>query len=209
MRVLITAALERELRVVRQCCQQPVNSDPGLDLDFLKTGIGLQQARKSLKVVLRSQTYTLVLNLGTAGSLTPEIEVGDIFVPYQIGYLTKDDMQWESINFPLNRLQRASHWKTGALISSQKPIITRGQKDKLIAVSRAQVVDMEAFALNQLCQTHTCHFLTLKVISDIAELLTIVKFRGSFERVIHNLAPAVLKILKQVKSLVKEHGRSQ
>jgi len=207
MRILMTAALERELHAVKQFCQQTACVNLGLDLDFLKTGIGPRRAGRSLQMALGSQTYSLVLNLGTAGALDlKKIGIGDIFVPEKLGQPQAAAIQWERIGFPLNKLRLSSDWKTGALITSPQPVVTRYQKKKLVRISQAQAVDMEAFALYQLCQEHDLPFLTLKVISDIAESLTIVKFRGSFKRVIANLNPAVLKVLKQLKSLEQRHG---
>jgi len=81
MRILFTAAEEEELITAKQAFNSLSKSDQyGLDITYLLTGIGATSTSYRLTKILNSssEAFDLVVNIGIAGSFSPDFPQGSV-----------------------------------------------------------------------------------------------------------------------------------
>lgn len=81
MRILFTAAEEEELITAKQAFNSLSKSDQfGLDITYLLTGIGTTSTSYRLTKILNSssETFDLAVNIGIAGSFSPDFPLGSV-----------------------------------------------------------------------------------------------------------------------------------
>jgi futalosine hydrolase len=81
MRILITAAEEEELITAKQAFNSlSKRQSYGLDVTYMLTGIGTTSTSYRLTKILNttSEKFDLVLNIGIAGSFTPDFPIGSV-----------------------------------------------------------------------------------------------------------------------------------
>lgn len=172
MNLLITAALERELTPLRRSSAAGI--DPNrLQLAFLKCGRGLIRARKNISEYLTTHKTDLVLNAGTAGALSPDLQKGDLIWVEELLTDSGESLKIEQRKYCSGIPE---YWKRGILYSSSVPVLTDTRKQQIHRKYRAAAVDMEAYALAQECQKRELPFLAMKVISDQADSVAIADF---------------------------------
>ncbi len=86
MNVLLVAATAMEVKLMTEECRYVVSKSDnlrtfsldGLEFDLLLTGIGTTFTTFYLTQVLMTQSYDLVINAGIAGTLSEQIQIGDV-----------------------------------------------------------------------------------------------------------------------------------
>ena len=193
MRILIVTALKYELQPIKQYLHNQFMSDDFTKISYLVTGIGKENAIKKLSEHLKTNFYEIVINAGSAGSLNTNYIVGDVFFPER--YIAKIDGKIKYIQCEyINKSFIPKKWKKGDLFTSDQSIMTNEQKEKLKKISNSEAVDMETFFLAGCCKNMGIPFISIKIISDLAENLTIAKFKNQLKVVI-NLLLEPIKIL--------------
>lgn len=187
---------------------------------LLQIGVGLEMTKKSVSQFLESYETKSVLHFGTAGALTSDLKVGDLFLANQI----------------MNTLSLAIHCKTdlknpeikpGTLLTVNSPL--KNQKEKISAYEKyqAQAVDMESFsAVNLFNQKHIPYYsvrgifdeltdnledigepyhktgelsalkLSKNLIRSPKQILTLPKLQKKMSLIQKNLLPVILKYLE-------------
>ncbi len=200
MNVVIAAALKDELEPVRTCLDSETRLCGQANFVFVHTGIGIKSTRSRMMPFFNDQKIDLVLNIGTAGALKETLFVYDFFLPAR--YQQLHDGHLETIAsrelFPVFEEFTFPDWKTGTLITSEHAVVDNLRKTSLRSVTEAEAVDMEAFALADLCRKNAVSFLSLKVISDTADKQTNPTFKAVLNRIQILLPPAVAALLTVV-----------
>jgi adenosylhomocysteine nucleosidase len=123
-------------------------------ISILITGIGRQNAEKSLREFLATHSPKLVLTCGFAGGLNPDLKLGDVV------FETSDETL------------RAKLLDAGAkplkIFCADRIATTIAEKKKLRAETGADAVEMESAAIHAVCRERGIPCATVRVISDTA-----------------------------------------
>jgi adenosylhomocysteine nucleosidase len=146
---------------------------------LVRTGIGRKNAVKSLIDVMERFPLRMILSIGYAGGLDPDLAVGDLLVADKILVPAAESGQNASqaswaidpalvdVAMTLEVGQNAKA-KRGPLMTVDQVVVHPEQKQKLYAQSGALAVEMETSALVQLAQEKQIPFLSIRAISDTA-----------------------------------------
>jgi adenosylhomocysteine nucleosidase len=115
------------------------------------SGPGFRLARRAAEQAI-AQAPDLVVNLGTCGALRSEFPLGAVFSPRLREVET----------------QQVPHLP-GAILCSQDRVAVTKQEKAMLAAEGADLVDMEALPIAQVCQQHQVPFTALKAVSDLAD----------------------------------------
>ena len=155
MKILVTYAFDEEVL--------PFEIQ-GAELTFLKTGMGKVLSAFNLTKALCKNDYDLVLNVGTAGTLTHN--VGDIFVCHRFV-----DRDMEKIELPKVCSDISFPEKIGIkLVDDYSNIGVCNTGDSFVTKVgnfTGDVIDMEAFAQAHVCKELNVNFVSVKYVTDV------------------------------------------
>jgi adenosylhomocysteine nucleosidase len=171
MSVLICFALKEEAAPFRKIAASKS------DISILLTGIGRQNAEKSLGEFLAVNSPELVLTCGFAGGLNPELKLGEVV--FEISNLRDEfhesqtkkesgDLIGDSWNSSLREKLLASGAKPANIFCADRIATTVVEKKKLRAETGADAVEMESAAIHAVCRERGIPCATVRVISDTA-----------------------------------------
>lgn len=161
-KVAIVAAMEREVRALVKNWRATEISHEGRRFRFFENnyavlvcgGIGPEAARRAAEAVIALYDPGLVLSVGFAGALNPQLRVGALFAPATV--------------VDVGDGSRVEIGAGDGVLASFAAIAGTEQKAKLAKAYGAQAVDMEAAAVARAVQAHGIRFSALKAISDAA-----------------------------------------
>jgi len=158
------------------------------EIDILVTGIGLTFTTFHLTNVLKSQNYNLVINAGIAGSLTKELEIGEVVlvVSDEFGDLGIEKEEDFLTLFESGFMDSGEYpFTNGLLRTTDANMITGFRKVRGITVNKshgrndsiseiktkfpAQVESMEGAAVFYVCNWLGVDCLQLRAISNYVE----------------------------------------
>jgi adenosylhomocysteine nucleosidase len=169
MSTLICFALKEEAAPFRKIAAGKTG------ITILLTGIGRQNAEKSLRGFLNSRrsrgnetqikkesetphvvSYEpdLVLTCGFAGGLNPDLKLGDVV--------------FETSDETLRAKLLAASAKPAKFFCADRIAITAAEKKKLRTETGADAIEMESAAIHAVCREHGIPCATVRVISDTA-----------------------------------------
>jgi adenosylhomocysteine nucleosidase len=185
MSTLICFALKEEAAPFRKIAAGKTG------IAILPTGIGRQNAEKSLREFLNSRRRRgdesqikkksetphvvyyepdLVLTCGFAGGLNPELKLGEVV--FEISRSRGDETQIkEKLETPYVVSYEkliASGAKPAKIFCADRIATTVAEKKKLRAETGADAVEMESAAIHAICREHDIPCATVRVISDTA-----------------------------------------
>ena len=158
MKILVTYALEDERGNIEI---------PGCSLKFCCTGVGKVSTAINTYEALLKEKPDLVLNIGTAGTLSHQ--VGDIILCSS--FLDRDMEKISSfgVNFMLNFSEELNasgffkdYPKNGVVSTGDTFLISQEESG-----AEADVFDMEAFAAAMVCKKLEVPYLSVKFVTDI------------------------------------------
>ena len=127
------------------------------DVSVLIVGIGRQNAEKSVRGFLANNSPSLVLTCGFAGGLNPDLKIGDVV--FEIG-----NRKLETGNQLV-----AAGAKSVKFFCADRIATTVAEKQKLLAETGADAVEMESAAIHAVCRECGIPCATVRVISDTAD----------------------------------------
>ncbi len=155
MKILVTYAFDEEIIPFEL---------QGVDITFLRTGMGKVLSAFNLTKALCNDNYDLVLNVGTAGTLNHN--VGDIFVCRR--FIDRDMEKIElpnvcyDISFPeMVGINIIDDYNRVGVCNTGDSFVTKA------AHFNGDVVDMEAFAQAEVCKEMDVNFVSVKYVTDI------------------------------------------
>ena len=143
-RVLFCFAVEQEAKFF---CQ------PGMEI--LITGIGRENAERSLHRVLKREAWQLVLSCGFAGGLNPYLSTGTVV------FSTDEDAGLTSVLLGAGACPVKFY-------SSDRVTISVAEKQHLWEKTGADAVEMESYIIRAIRRAHGIPSATIRVISDAA-----------------------------------------
>ena len=142
---------------------------------ILVTGIGRQNAEKSVREFLATNSPKLVLTCGFAGGLNPDLKLGDVVfeIPNRRDELHESQTKIEgevrdSCNSSLREKLIAAGAKSAKFFCADHIATTVVEKKKLRDETGADAVEMESAAIHAVCREHGIPCATVRVISDTA-----------------------------------------
>jgi adenosylhomocysteine nucleosidase len=131
----------------------------GHHVSILLTGIGRQNAEKSLREFLATNLPELVLTCGFAGGLNPELKLGEVVFELA-GPAANDQKVVANL--------AAAGAKPVKFFSADRIATTVAEKKILRAETGADAVEMESAAIHAVCGECGIRCATVRVISDTA-----------------------------------------
>lgn len=175
--LLITSALKDEILPLKNGIG--ILQYQNININYFISGIGKEKSIARLSEKLKNQQYDLVLNIGTAGSLMNNFQIGDIIFPSEFLSTTNESLNIIKIEPVL--LNMFDDQKLSKIFTSEKPVNKKIDKDLINQKTHAEIVDMESFWIAQLCKEKGIDFLSIKVISDFAENITMAEFKKNLK----------------------------
>ncbi len=128
----------------------------------VESGAGMAKAERGTRALLAAHSPAWVLSCGYAGALQPQLKVGDIVAANELvdesGGKLEIDLGMES--------DPARHLHVGRVTTVGKIVRTIAEKHALAEKTGSLAVDMETFAVAQVCRELHRKFLAFRVISD-------------------------------------------
>ncbi|HZL78315.1 MAG TPA: hypothetical protein VFC17_05635 [Candidatus Limnocylindrales bacterium] len=175
MRSLICFALKEEAAPFRKIAAGKAG------ISILLTGIGRQNAEKSVREFLLINSPELVLACGFAGGLNPDLKLGDVVFEIFPSSSRGDEVQTEIGNRQSAIGNQSEPPHVGCydklIAAGAKPVkifcadriaTTVADKKKLRAETGADAVDMESAVIHAVCRERGIPCATVRVISDTA-----------------------------------------
>jgi nucleoside phosphorylase len=134
----------------------------------LLTGIGRQNAEKSVRSFLAGSSPELVFTCGFAGGLNPDLELGDVVFEFAIRH-SAFGIQPEPPDVGCHEKLAAAGAKPAKFFCADRIATTIAEKKKLRAETGADAVEMESAAIHAVCAEHGIPCATVRVISDPAD----------------------------------------
>ncbi len=223
MKILIVAATWLEVRIFADELEYMGETSQMVkkyrfedtEIDILITGIGLTFTTFHLTNVLKSQNYNLVINAGIAGSLTKELEIGEVVLVVtdefgDLGIEKEDDFL---TLFESGFMDAGEYPFTNGLLKIAETNLTTGfRKVRGITVNRshgrtesvseikakfpAQVESMEGAAVFYVCNWLGVDCLQIRAVSNYVEPRETAYW--NIPLALEKLSESVLGILKKL-----------
>jgi adenosylhomocysteine nucleosidase len=168
----IVAALEREVQPLIKDWSSTTIQRHGVTFTFYESryaivvcgGIGAESARRAAEAIIARNAPEILISAGVAGSLVPDLKVGDTIFPATV-IDSQDGSRHET------GIQHAPVGNTAVgrtILVTYPEVASVAQKQQLAKSYRAHAVDMESAAVARAAQAHNLPFLAVKAISDDA-----------------------------------------
>jgi adenosylhomocysteine nucleosidase len=171
MSLLICFALKEEAAPFRKIAAGKTG------LTILLTGIGRQNAEKSLRARLATALPDLVLTCGFAGGLHPDLKLGEVVFEIPSSSNRRESAQTETGKksepidigcYDLEKKLVSAGAKPAKIFCADRIATTVAEKKKLRAETNADAVEMESAAIQAVCAERGIACATVRVISDTA-----------------------------------------
>ncbi|HGY54130.1 MAG TPA: hypothetical protein ENK44_00370 [Caldithrix abyssi] len=157
------------------------------NLHLLRAGLGRQRSQQTLALYLESHQPDFVLNLGLAGALSPQAQIGKIYHVEQVRSEYDDDPVELSVHRAFSSLPAA------ALLSVEEAVTGKERRDALYNQYKTALVDMEAYGLARTARNYRVEFYSLKIVSDFADEEAVETVRKQYKILCDTLARFVIK----------------
>lgn len=135
---------------------------------LIVTGPGREAARKGAELLLAGHRPRWLVSAGFAGALEPGLARNQLILPEEVidpeGSRTRVDLGYRE------EIEAEGSFRSGRLLTVDSIIRTSEEKAELHDQTGAIAVDMETSAVAQLGAERSVRFLSLRIISDTAEV---------------------------------------
>ena len=184
----------------------------GLDAVVVQCGIGKVNAALCVQVLCDCYGVTHVVNTGIAGSLSAQLDIGDLVISEDAMY---HDVDWVHFGYTMGQMPgmpvtyeadpalvelafaaaeavNPGHTVKGRVASGDQFVAVKELKDKIIAVTGAHCTEMEGCAIAQAAFRNEIPFVIIRAISDKADDSAEMDY-PTFERLAAHRCAAVTK----------------
>lgn len=156
------------------------------NIDLLVTGVGPVMAKRTLEAYLQDHAPEFILNIGTAGMLRDNMELGGV-------YHIKETL---TENEPPIRLHMLSNEPGEVCLSVKRSIEDSKERDMSYSKHEARLADMECFALAVIARDRNIPMSAIKVTTDFADCDTADMFKDQVEKSVKKLTNEIMSIIK-------------
>lgn len=162
-----------------------------------RDNIRLLRWNQGLDLPNLTTSTNLIMNVGFAGMLNPNFEMEEVHLINKIAYLNDQEVVFRSeIDQICLDFSRQFHLKTASLLTSKNPIINQLLRDKLYRLTCADLVDMEAYFLYERAKKERVKFMSLKIVSDLADEEATQSVKEKTVRLSDKLGQTVINFLE-------------
>lgn len=204
--------LENKREAVRTGSTYYEGTLDGLDVVVVQCGIGKVNAALCVQVLCDCYGVTHVVNTGIAGSLCPELDIGDLVISsdamyhdvdcvhfgYTMGQMPGMPVTYEAdktmidLAFAAAEGVNPGHTRMGRVASGDQFVAVKELKEKIIAVTGALCTEMEGAAIAQAACRNGIPFVIIRAISDKADDSAEMDY-PTFERIAAHRCAAVTR----------------
>jgi adenosylhomocysteine nucleosidase len=123
-------------------------------------GVGQAAAARTTREIIRAYEPRWVISAGFAGALAPDILRGHMLMPHSVANEAGEEFHFELTMPATPRLH------TGRLLTVDRVLKTKAEKQAAATEHRAIACDMETFAVAKECSLAGTRFLSVRIISD-------------------------------------------
>ncbi|MBL8828186.1 MAG: 5'-methylthioadenosine nucleosidase [Planctomycetaceae bacterium] len=128
-------------------------------------GAGRPNAAHATELLIQAHQPAWVISAGFAGALDDSVRQHDLLLVNQVGSAEGETLSID-LRMPAEELVRNPTWKLGKLVTVDQVVRTPQDKRALGQQHAALAVDMETYAVAEVCRRHKTRFLAVRVISD-------------------------------------------
>ncbi len=154
-------------------------------ITLLRTGMGIQNARRTVTSFFENYRPEFVLNIGTAGRLNERLKLGGVYAISRLRCENSDDVIALRIDEHLARLPQA------VLLTADRAVTNDRLRKALHEKYGADLVDMEAYVIAGEAMRRNISFVSIKIVSDAANARTAIDFMKNYRRYAEKLAAVV------------------
>jgi adenosylhomocysteine nucleosidase len=142
-----------------------VGSLPGRGIAVFESGMGRSRAARAAELLIAGHRPAWVISTGFAGGLSPELRRGDILMADSVAEPGGGRL---SIDLRVSRgaLAASPGVHVGRLLTVDRIVTRADEKRALGQTHQALAVDMETWAVAEVCRQQKVRFLAVRVISD-------------------------------------------
>jgi len=137
-------------------------------LAVVRSGAGRDAAASATEAVIRGHQPGWVISAGFAGGLDPKLERGDVLMADHLVDTAGEQLDIDLTVDP-TELAKTPGVHVGRLLTADRIIRTPDEKRSLGEKHAAVAVDMETFAVAQVCRGAKVRLMAVRVISDAAD----------------------------------------
>ena len=193
----------------------------GLPAVIVQCGVGKVNAAMCAQVLCDLFEVTHLVNTGIAGSLCPDLDIGDLVVSRDAMYHDVDATAFgypfgkvpglDTIEFPADKTMmdyafaaaeavNPGHTKIGRVASGDQFVADKAVKERIIANTQGICTEMEGTAIAQTAYRNGIPFVILRAISDKADDSAQMDY-PTFERIAaHRCAEVTRNLARQLKA---------
>lgn len=162
----------------------------GLPVVIVQCGIGKVNAAICTQILIDLFRVTHILNTGIAGSLNPQLDIGDLVISRDAMY---HDVDCGAFDYPLGKVpgmdtvafpadealihnaweaaeaENPGHTRIARIASGDQFICEKEKKDRIISITGGDCTEMEGAAIAQTAYRAGVPFVILRAISDKAD----------------------------------------
>ncbi|HMI76751.1 MAG TPA: 5'-methylthioadenosine/adenosylhomocysteine nucleosidase [Buchnera sp. (in: enterobacteria)] len=229
MRVGIIGAMKQEIILLQNKITQYKNKTignyichigylHGINIILIESGIGKVSAAIATTIILMCYQPDIIISIGTAGSLSKKLNIGDIILPnktcyydvnlkifnYKIGQIPNNP-KYFIINKPLililKRCIKKLHYQyQEGLMLTGDSFIHEQYSRRLIKNNfpSAIAIEMESTAIAQTCYKFNTSVLIIRAISDTANKNAMYNFKNNINKTSYRILKIVECLLKKL-----------
>lgn len=156
------------------------------ETDLLVTGVGPIMARRTLEAYLEDHEPDFVLNIGTAGMLYDNMELGKVH--HIVETVTEDE--------PAIKLYGLTDETGETCLSVRRSIEDSGRRELSREKHQARLADMECYALAAIAKERGIPMSAIKVTTDFADCETTEMFKKQVDESAKKLAEETIQFIK-------------
>ncbi|PPI87993.1 5'-methylthioadenosine/S-adenosylhomocysteine nucleosidase [Candidatus Pantoea edessiphila] len=225
----IISALEEEIKFIRYRmnqhktflvggCKIYIGLIKNITIILVVSGVGKTLASLGTTILVNNYKPNVIINIGTAGSIISELQIGDIVIANEVSYYDVDmtafgyklgQVSGFPIKFTANKdlinqteicmNQLNFRFKKGLIVSGDK-FINDIKYLKFIFTNfpKAVAIEMESAAIAHICYIFQIPFIAIRSISDIVSKQSNINFKKNLINSTEKCCIAINKILTNI-----------
>ena len=162
------------------------------DVNLFRCGIGKEAVQKSFDLYVNNISTKGVINIGLSGALADNYKSGDIFLINEIWGENKSVVFYPEL-MTIPGLSKAK------LLTVEDAVFDSTKRDKLFEKYKAELVDMEAYYLAEICKRNNIPFYCVKIASDNANEQAKQQFMESYKKLAVQLTKKIYPFIESMK----------
>lgn len=176
----------------------------------VKSNVGKVNSSRICQILIDNFDISLVINVGTAGSIDNRLNIGDIVVANKLVQYDFDVTpfgrklgeienigEFISVDNNLLDLFKDMNVYIGCIASGDKFIINRDEKDNIRKTFGALCVEMEGASIAQVCHLDNIPFLVIRSITDKLDGSSKIEFKKFLESSSKKATQILIDIIKK------------